>query len=552
MSILTKPNIRRKVSMHTMLAFLSVIIINLPIIAIINRVDFSPSSNWEHFKQYLLPDAVYNTLILVALTLLLSGAIGVLLATAVTLFDFPLKRLFEWLLYIPMTIPPYIAAYVYAGMLGYTGIIQRLSRDWGISIPHEWLDIMNIRGAVFIFSITLYPYIYGSLRAFLENHSGNFVDTARVLGYKPIMLFIKVILPLVRIPLIGGLMLIMMEVVSDYGVVKYFNIQTVSSVIFKSWFGMGETGVAVRLSFYVMISIIALQTVEEVIRGRKKYNLGSGRTKPITAIKLKGFKGYAVSALLTIFIAISFLVPVAQLIAWAVLAFERVNLPDLSQIIFGTFFYSTLAALVILILNIWIAHSRRWMSAKSRFIMSKLTQLGYSIPGAIIAIGTITVFVGLDDWLYPLYRYFDPNVKKLLLSTSIIMLVFAFIVRYMAIGFNSVNSAFAKVGAKYNEAARTLGIGRTMAMLKVELPMLKNSLIAGFILTVIDIIKELPLTLLLRPFNYNTLASRVYEYANDERIHEASVPALIIIALSTLAVILLTRINSRKGGFKKR
>lgn len=546
-----KSNIRRKVSMRTLLAFLSIIIINLPIIAIISRVDFSSNGNWEHFKQYLLPNAVSNTVYLVVFTLMLSGTIGVLLAAVVALFDFPLKHLFEWILYIPITIPPYIAAYVYAGMLSYTGIIQRTARDWGISLNPQWMDIMNLRGAVFVYSITLYPYIYGAVKSFIENHSGNLIDTARVLGYKPVKLFIKVILPLIRIPLIGGLMLVMMEVISDYGVIKYFNIQTVSSTIFTSWFGMGETSVAIRLSFYVMICIIGLQAVEEIMRGRKKYNLGSGRGKPITPIKLKGLRGYAVIIFMSLFIITTFLIPVGQMIAWAMLAFHKVSLPNLSQIVFNTLFYCVLATLLILILNVWITHSRRWMSAKFGFFMSKLTQLGYSMPGAVIAIGTITIFVALDGFLYPLYRYFDPDTKKLLLSTSITMLVFAFVVRYMAIGFNSVNSAFAKVGVKYNDAARTLGIGRTKAMLKIELPMLKNSLIAGSILIFIDVIKELPLTLLLRPFNYNTLASRVYEYANDERIHEASVPALIIIFLSILAVVLLVRINSRKGGVNK-
>lgn len=552
MNILQTALNRKRVSMRVMLAFLSIILINLPIIAIVGRVSFAPDSNWEHFKQYLLPDAVSNTLILVTFTLLFSGMIGVLLAAMVALFDFPFKRLFEWVLYIPITIPPYIAAYVYAGMLSYTGIVQRLSRGFGISLSREWLDIMNLRGAVFIYSITLYPYIYGAVKSFIENHSGSFIDTARVLGYKPIKLFFKVVLPLIRIPLIGGLMLVMMEVVSDYGVIRYFNIQTASSVIFKSWFGMGETGTAVRLSFYVMVCIIALQTFEEMMRGRKKYSLDSRRGKPISPIRLKGIKGYAVSLSLLLFIAVAFLIPVAQMIVWASLAFQKVTLPDLDRIIRNTLLYSTLATLIILILNIGIAHSRRWLAVKSGFLLSKLTQLGYSMPGAIIAIGTITVFVTLDGLLYPIYRFFDPNVKKLLLSSSIAMLVFAFIVRYMAIGFNSVNSAFAKVGVKYNEAARTLGTGRTIAMLRVELPMLKNSLMAGFILTFIDIIKELPLTLLLRPFNYNTLASRVYEYANDERIHEASLPALIIIFLSTLAVMLLTWVNSRKGGIKRR
>ncbi len=553
MNLLQKNNRKRKVCILTLLTFLSIIIINLPIISIISNVNFSSNSNWEHFKQYLLLDAVNNTFSLVIFTLLLSGTIGVLLAVIVALYDFPLKSFFQWALFIPITIPPYIAAYVYAGMLSYTGIVQRLGRSWDMPLNYQWLDIMNIRGAVFIYSITLYPYIYGAVKSFLENHSGNLIDTARVLGYKPLKLFIRIILPLIRIPLIGGLMLVMMEVVSDYGVIKYFNIQTVSSTIFKSWFGMGETGVAIRLSFYVMLCIIGLQAIEEIMRGRKKYNLNSGSGKSITPIKLKGFKGYAVIVLIFLIIGLAFIIPVGQMIVWAILAFHKVNLPNLSQILFNTLLYGILATLLILILNIWIAHTRRWMRAKPSFIMSKMTQLGYSMPGAVIAVGTITVFVALDTFLNPFYQYFDPNTKKLLLSTSIAMLVFAFIVRYMAIGFNSVNSAFAKVGVLYNDAARTLGVGRTKAMLTIELPMLKNFLIAGSILTFIDILKELPLTLLLRPFNYNTLASRVYEYANDERIHEASVPALIIIFLSIMAIVLLVKINpKRKGGLMKR
>ena len=429
MNTLFKNNTRGKVRMSNFLAFLSIIIINLPIIAIIGRVNFSSNANWEHFKQYVLANAVSNTIYLVVFTLILSGTIGVLLAVVVALFDFPLKRWFKWALYIPITIPPYIAAYVYAGMLSYTGIIQRSARDWGISVNSQLMDIMNLRGAVFIYSITLYPYIYGSVKSFIENHSGNLIDTARVFGYKPVKLLIKVILPLIRIPLLGGLMLVMMEVISDYGVIKYFNIQTVSSTIFTSWFGMGETSVAIRLSFYVMICLIGIQGLEEIMRGRKKYSLGSGRGKPITPIKLKGLKGYSVVIIMSLFIITTFLIPVAQMIAWAMLAFSKVNLPNLSQIIFNTLFYGILATLLILMLNVFIAHNRRWMSSRFGFFMSKLTQLGYSMPGAVIAIGTITVFVALDGFLYQLYLSFNPDTKKLLLSTSITMLVFAFVFR---------------------------------------------------------------------------------------------------------------------------
>lgn len=538
---------KKRFSIGILLTFVFITIINMPIITIISKVNFSQDSNWDHFKEYLLQDAVRNTLVLIISTIFISGIIGVLLASVISLLDFPFKRFFEWALYIPIAIPPYIAAYVYAGMFSYTGIFQRIFRGLDMSLSPKWFDIMNLKGAVFIYSITLYPYVYGAVKAFIENHSGSFIDTARTLGYKPTKLFLKVILPLIRIPLIGGIMLTMMEVISDYGVVKYFNIQTVSSIIFKSWFGMGETGVAIRLSFYVMIGIIALQTLEEILRGRKKYNINGSRGKLVTPIKLKGKKGYILSFILLLFMSVAFIVPVGQMIIWALMAFERVSIPDINKIILNTLFYSTLATLSILLLNIWISHSRRWLSKNTGTFMSKIIQLGYSMPGAIIAVGTITFFVSLDGMLYPLYQYLGLSSKKLVLSSSIIMLIFAFIVRYMAVGFNNVNSAFAKVGVKYNDAARTLGMGKTKAMIKIELPILKNSLIAGFLLTFIDIIKELPLTLLLRPFNYNTLASRAYEYANDERIHEASVPALIIIALSIFALSVFVKINARKG-----
>lgn len=552
MNLQRKFSNKGKVGMPNMLAFLSIIVINIPIIAIISKVDFSANENWEHFAEYLLLDSVYNTFFLVFFTLLLGGVIGVLLASVVALYDFPLKRFFEWVLYIPITIPPYIAAYVFAGMLSYTGIVQQLLRNRGVSVKPGQLDIMNIPGAVLIYSITLYPYIYGTVKSFLEHHSAGFIETARVHGYNTPGILIKVLLPLIRIPLIGGLLLTMMEVVSDYGVVKYFNIQTISSVIFNSWFGMGETGVAIRLSFYVMIVIIGIQVLEELLRGRKKYSFGNGRTRPLNPKALKGVKGYIVTLILFSFITIAFVIPAGQMAVWAILALPQISLTNLNQIILNTLLYSTVSAVIILLLNILIAHTKRWLNPKSGFFISKLTQLGYSMPGAIIAIGTISFFVGLDNTLYGFYRLFDPNVKKLWLSTTVAMLVFAFVVRYLAIGFNSVNSAFTKIGLKYNEAARTLGVGKNRAMLLVEFPLLKKSLITGFILIFVDIVKELPLTLLLRPFNYNTLASRIYEYANDERIYEASVPALILVLLCILMITLLTRINSQKGGLSKK
>ncbi|NDL67274.1 ABC transporter permease [Anaerotalea alkaliphila] len=539
-------NQNRKVGYGLLPTFLVILLLNLPVLVILQRVGFGPNENWEHFKEFLLADMVKGTLLLVLGSMLFTGLAGVVLAYLVTMFDFPLKGLLKWLLYIPITIPPYIAAYVYTGMLGYTGILQKTLRAWEVEVQPGWFNIMHIRGAIFIYTITLYPYVYGIVRAFLENHSGGYIDAARIHGCGPLRIFTKVVLPLVRVPLAGSLMLVMMEVVGDYGVVKYFNIRTVSSSIFSLWFGMGDGEVAIRLAFHVLLFILLFQVLEEVLRGKRRFNQSGSQPRGITPKVLGGGRGWALTGGLFLFFAVAFLLPLAQMLGWSVLAYRQVRLENLGAVVGNTLLFGSLAAGLVVLLGVTVSHYRRWYGDRGKQVLGRLTQSGYSIPGAVIAIGVVTTFVSLDNFLHPVYRFFDPETRKLVLSGSVAMLVFAFVVRYMAVGYNSVNAAFSRIGRKYNDAARTLGRSRGAAMLGVELPMLKNSLVAGFLLTFIDILKELPLTLLLRPFNYNTLASRAYEYANDERIMEASVPSLLIVLVSLGGVAVLARLSEKR------
>lgn len=535
----------RKAGTGSVLSFLILFSAVLPVLAILLKVDFSGSEEWTRFSEYLLQDAVVQTLTIVFFSLLLSSFIGVTLAVLVAMFDFPFRSFFKWLFYLPLTIPPYIAAYVFAGMLGYTGAVQTTLRNYGIIVSPGSLDIMNIRGAVVIYAITLYPYVYAPVRSFLENHASELIEVARLHGYSPSRIFMKVVLPLIRLPLAGGLTLVMMEIIGDYGVARYFNLKTVSSAIFGSWFGSGDTGVALRLSFYLMVIVVGFLFIDDMTRGRKRYGMqGVRQLKPY---RLKGAWKLLVITILTLSSLIVFFIPVGQMLHWAVVSFGKVNLGETGRIVSDTLTYSLLASLIILIVNTLIVSTSRWLPKGVSKLMTKLSQLGYSIPGAVIAIGTITLFVWFDSNLFPIYRWFDPGVRKLVLSTSTAMLTYAFVVRYMAAGYNSVSSGFSKIGTRYSEAAQTLGKGRLYALWKVELPVIKGSLVTGFILTFIDILKELPLTLLLRPFNFNTLATRSYEYANDERIMEASVPALMIILICMMALLAFAAVNRQKG-----
>lgn len=525
---------------------LVVVILLSPVVLLALRTWGLETDNWEHIRNFLLGEAVITTLWLAFLSVFGAGVIGVLSAWLVSCYDFPYRRTFEWLLMLPIAIPPYIAAYVYAGSLSYTGGLQVTARSLGMLIPQHWLDIMSLPGASFIFIITLYPYVYIIVKSFLKQHSGQFIENARVMGYGSFGILMKIILPLIRIPLMGALILVLMETISDYGVVKYYGLQTMSTLIFKAWFGLRDLGLAGRLSLGLLMGIMIILSLEEWIRGKKSYSMGSGKSGVITLIKLHSTgRILAIGFLMTV-IVVSFVIPVSQMIIWAVLAWEKVDIYGILKVLNNTVMMSVLAAVIILLLSILIGHRSRFWGNRVSGIINRMTQVGYSIPGAVIAVGTLILFVSLDGLLYPVYQFFNPNTKKLILTSGLVMLLFAYVVRYLAIGYNSVQSGFAKIGNRFREASTVLGYKSGETLLKIEMPMLRRSLMAGFILVFIDVLKELPLTLLLRPFNYDSLATMVYVYAGDERIHEASIPSLAIIGISLLAVMLLEILNHQK------
>lgn len=537
---------QNKLSIPDQITGLIVIILLLPVLVLTLRTWGLATDNWEHLKNYLLGEAVITTLWLAFLAVLGAGIVGVLAAWLVSCFDFPFRKTFEWMLMLPIAIPPYIAAYVYAGMLSYTGSVQTLAKRIGTPIPQNWLDIMSLPGASFIFIITLYPYVYIIVKSFLKQHSGQFIENARVIGYNSFEIFLKVILPLVRIPLIGAMILVLMETISDFGVVKYYGLQTISTLIFKAWFGMRDLGLAGRLSLGLLVGIMLIQSFETWISGRRVYSIGSGKSGAISLSKLNPTGRVLTIGFLTAVVLVAFVIPVTQMVFWAFLAWEKVNLSGILSVFGSTVVMSATAALIILLISVQIGHRTRFMRPMFSGMINRMTQVGYSVPGAIIAVGTLILFVSVDGLLYPVYQVFNPETKKLLLSSGLVMLVFAYVVRYMAIGYNATQSGFIKIGNRFREAANVLGYNSLQTLFKIEMPMLRRSLTAGFILVFIDVLKELPLTLLLRPFNYESLATQVYVYAGDERIHEASIPSLAIIGISLAAVILLEVINQQK------
>lgn len=528
------------------ISFLVLLILLLPNLTILAGLFDKPNENWYHIKTYLLRDYVINSLTLITATGLLTAIIGTLLAYLVTFYIFPLRNLLSWTLILPLAIPPYMAAYTYSNIVSFTGPIQTWLRNWGFQVNQKYFDIMSIEGAIFIYTLFLYPYVYLMTKAFFEKQSASLLESAQLLGRKPAEIFLFVLFPLSRPAYIAGVSLVILEVLNDYGVVQYFGIPAFSNAIFSVWFSMGDLQTAIRLAAILMVLVFLLQVLEKALRGRVRFNPSTTKSRPVVPRKLTGIKSLLAFSFCFSIFSLGFIIPLLQLLYWGMLTYKSVLNSEFVALLFNSVSLAALSAMIIITLALIIGNysriTRGWMGK----IAAKLTIIGYSIPGAVIAIGVITFFVALDRSLYWLYQLITDGSKTLILSTSIIMLLFAYVIRFLAIGYNAIEAGFDKIGTKYFEAARTLGSNTTRTFFFIDLPLLKPAILSGYILVFVDILKELPLTLILQPFNFQTLATKAFRYAHNEMVQEAAIPSLVIIAVSSISIVFFYKFAERK------
>ncbi len=518
----------------------------LPILYVLLSLFTKPNDNWEQVKQYLLLDYIQGTLMVAGMTAVLAAILGVGLAWLVTAYRFPFRGFFRWALILPLAMPPYIAAYTYKTMTSYTGIIQATLRNHlGITVPPGMIEVMSMRGAVFILTLCLFPYVFLITRTFLERQSSAYIDNARLLGRKGIGLFFQVVVPIARPAIIAGVMLVIFEAISDYGVVSYFGVQTVSTAIFQIWFGMYDVDSALRLAAWLMIIVIGIFLIERWLRRNRQFHSLTQQAKPLVPRSLSRWKAVFACTVCSLVLLLSFIVPVAQIAVWSVWTSHKVWDSNFVELTLNTMKGALLATLIIIIFATVAARVCRYASNSFSYGMSRVMTAGYATPGAVIAVGVLAVFISLDNSLSSFYGWMGQGEGALILSLSLGMLITGYVIRFMATGYNAMEAGYEKLSKSYTEAARTLGRGHFAAFFKIELPLIRGALFSGFVLAFVEIIKELPLTLLLRPFNFNTLATRAYTYAIDERIYEAALPSLLLIMLSLVSVLTIHLIGKR-------
>ena len=532
---------------------LLVSLLSIPLLTVLSSLLQPDWDVWQHLYDTVLSDYVVNSLALMAGVGVLALIWGVLPAWLLTMYSFPLSRVFGWGLLLPASIPVYIIAYAYTGMLDAGGPLQAgLRAISGLPYGGYWFpEVRSMQGAMLLMSLGLYPYVYLLSRAAFIEQSACVLDAARTLGCRRTDAFLRVALPLARPAIIVGLSLVLMETLADYGTVQYFGIPVFTTGIFRTWFGLGEELAAAQLSALMVVCVFVLVAVERRSRRRRRYYQTSGRYGRIDRQRLRGFKAVAAMVYCALPLFGGFVIPAGYL---CLLVFDSEALIfDRGFIVL--FWHSVLLALgasvLAVMLALLIAYAHRLYHSAFTACALRFVGMGYAIPGTVIAVGVLIPFGWFDNRLDAWLQAQFGVGSGLLLSGSLFILVFAYLVRYLAVSLNTVDAALEKIKPSMDEAARSAGMNAVYIIRDIHMPIMKGSLLTALLLVFVDVLKELPATLILRPFNFNTLAVRAYELANEERLAEAAAPALAIVLAGIVPILFAaTMISRMRSGYE--
>lgn len=513
------------------------LLISAPAIIIFLYIFVDSGENWEHLKETLLFEYIYNSLYIMIGVAVLTAIIGFSTAYLTSLYTFSGSRFFHYALILPFAIPTYIMAFIYGGMFDITGSVTKFILDlFGLKL-HEaiFFDIMSIEGAIIIMSLVLYPYVYLICKTYLSFESSSIIDAARTFDLSNFQILKKVILPISRPAIVAGVTLAVMEAVADFGVMEYFGVSTFVTGIFRTWFGMGSVEDAAKLASILMTFVFLLIVLERIQRRNKIYKSSGKDFRPIDKIKLKGFKNYLASFVCFLPFFFGFLLPFIQLCLWFSISYEDVIDEEFMTLLYQSLSLALGAAFIITALALLFVYNIRVNNDKSSSVLTQIAKMGYSIPGAVVAVGILSFFSLLDKYVINIFS------NEYIISGTIIAVIFGYCVRFIAIAINNFEAGFSRIPTTYDDAAKTFNIGQNKTFFKVFVPLLKDSAFAAFIVIFIEVIKELPLTMILRPFNYDTLAVRALELTQQSQIVESSVPSMFIIIIGIISVTLLAK-----------
>jgi iron(III) transport system permease protein len=522
-------------------------VLAIPVLVVFSYVFHSGGETWRH-----LADTVLAAYVLNSISLMLGVAVGTLLmgvttAWLVTHFRFPGRDVLVWLLLLPFAMPAYIIAYTYTGMLDFAGPVQMALRDaFGWSAGEYWFpQIRSLGGAIVMLSLVLYPYVYLLARSAFLEQSASLNDASRLLGAGPVRRFLRVSLPMARPAIIAGLSLALMETLADFGTVQYFGVPVFTTGIFRTWFGLGDSAAAAQLSALLMTFVFVLIVLERWSRKRARYHHVGHRSRPLSLTPLQGGRAALATTVCLIPPLLGFLAPTIQLAWWAMLTAPRMMDAAFLRLAFNSFALALTAALIAVLIAVIVSYGKRLQATPVVQSAARIAGMGYAVPGTVIAVGVMIPFAMIDRTVDAWMREVFGISTGLLLSGTLFTLIFAYTVRFLAVSLQTVEAGLTKVSTHMDDAARSLGYRPSQILTRIHIPCINGALLTAVLIVFVDVLKELPATLILRPFNFNTLAVRTYELASDERLADASLSAIAIVLVGILPILVLSRAISR-------
>ena len=518
------------------LPIITLLIFLAPILIILSSIFSDYSDNWEHIYNYVLIDYVINSIVLVSGVSVLVMAIGSVTAWVVTNYNFFGKKFFEWGLILPLAIPPYILAYTFTGLFDSYGTANEIARDIfnlqqsAVLFP----NIRNIYGAIIVFAFTLYPYVYLICRTAFLNQSKSMFEVGRTLGLSQTLVFFRLALPLVRPALIAGTMIVAMETLSDFGAVDHFAVSTFTTGIFRTWYGMYDLTTAMQLASMLLIFITFCLIIERTSRRNASYDSVSSNFKPSPVQKLDSLKSFACFLVCFLPIFIGFLLPILEILNWALSFNSGFFDKQFLSISSNTILLSVTSAILCTFIAMIINFSIRYKNSPLLKFINPFLNIGYAVPGLILAVGIVQLFVFVDSKLLN-------SLEGYFLTGSIFGLIFAYVIKSYALANSTYEAGYQKINKVIDDSARILKSRGFNLLYRVHFPILKTSFFTSILLVTSEVVKELPATLILRPFNFETLAVSTYIYASEERMIEAAAPATAIIIIGLIPIFFLSR-----------
>ena len=525
-------------------SFAVALLVGMPIASVLlNLFAGGTGETWSHLAGTVLPEYVANTLWLCLGVGCGVVVVGVVTAWLTAMHDFPGRRVFEWALVLPLAMPAYVLAYVYTDFLQFVGPLQTMLREtFGWQKGDYWFpDVRSLGGAITMFVFVLYPYVYMIARtAFMERASG-MLEAARTLGVGPWASFFRVSLPLARPAVAAGAALALMETLADYGTVSYFAVQTFTTGIYRAWFALGDRIAAAQLAAALLGFVILLLVLERLSRGRARFHNTTGRNRPLPGRRLAGWPGLAASLACLLPLAVGFLLPAALLLRLALAEGDAQFGARFVMLARNSFVLAGITAACAVMLAVLLAYSARLSRGLLSRGLNRAVGLGYAVPGSVIAVGVLIPVTRLDNGIAALWSAAFGSNPGLLLTGGIAALVYAYLVRFLAVALQTVSASLSKITPSMDDAAKSLGCAQGEMLRRVHVPLLRGSLFTAGLLVFVDVMKELPATLVMRPFNFDTLATQTYTLASDERLAEASTAALAIVAVGLVPLVALSR-----------